>query len=204
LQQAAAKLGDTVAVVGTRLDGSDVRARLRHRLLTAPVDIDAAVDAGGRHASFVLPADAAAQAALPAGIWQLSFVLTPAGDSEERESNALALAIAPDPVIAADAVLALPAIQLVRAGVPPQVTVTLATRPQVRPEQQTLLALGGATAVGARRTAPTQPLVFVFPDTLAAGAQQLRLRVDGVDSLLVDKAALPPRFDPSQQATVPP
>ncbi|MDE2453034.1 MAG: DUF4255 domain-containing protein, partial [Burkholderiales bacterium] len=172
--------------------------------LAAPLDFTATVEAGGRDASFQLPADAAAQSALLAGLFQLSFVLIPAGDNEERESNAIALAIAPDPVIAADAALGLPAIALVRAGAPPQVTVTLAARPQVRPEQQTLLALGSATAVGAGRTLATDPLVFVFPASLAAGGQRLRLRVDGVDSLLVDKAALPPRFDPSQQATVPP
>ncbi|MDE2394984.1 MAG: DUF4255 domain-containing protein [Burkholderiales bacterium] len=203
-KQGAARLGDKVGVRGIRLDGSHVRARLRHRLLAAPLDFTATVEAGGRDASFQLPADAAAQSALLAGLFQLSFVLTPAGDSEERESNAIALAIAPDPVITADAVLGLPAIALVRAGAPPQVTVTLAARPQVRPEQQTLLALGSATAVGAGRTLATDPLVFVFPASLAAGGQRLRLRVDGVDSLLVDKAALPPRFDPSQQATVPP
>ncbi|MDH4052470.1 MAG: DUF4255 domain-containing protein, partial [Rubrivivax sp.] len=97
----------------------------------------------------------------------------------------------------------LPAVQLSRAGAPPVVTVTLFARPQVRPEQPAVLALGAMTATAARRTSPTAPMVFQFPDSLAAGTQWLRLRVEGIDSLLVDKAAVPPRFDPTQQVTVP-
>ena len=31
----------------------------------------------------------------------------------------------------------------------------------------------------------------------------VRLRVDGVDSLLVDRTVTPPKFDPSQQVTIP-
>ncbi len=39
MQQAAARLGDTVAIEGVRLDGNNVRARLRHRLLAGPADL---------------------------------------------------------------------------------------------------------------------------------------------------------------------
>lgn len=201
--QSAARLGDVLSLSGVRLSGSGISARLRHRLRDTALVLPATVAAGGTSASVTLPADAAAQADLPAGLWQLSLALTPPGELLERETNAWPLQIAPDPVIAADAVLALPAANLVRAGAPPVVTVTLFARPQVRPEQTALLALGTRTANAARRTAATDALVFEFPDALAAGAQWLRLRVDGVDSLLVDKAATPPVFDPSQQVTVP-
>lgn len=203
-RQDAAILGDTVVADGVRLEGAGVRARLRHRLRAAPLDLPAAVEPGGRRASFTLPDDAAAQADLPAGLWQLSFVLTPPGEPAERESNALAMQLAPAAVIAADAALGLPAISLVRGGAPVAVTVQMFSRPRVRPEQAAVLALGTTTATAARRTDAADPLVFTFPATLAAGVQRLRLRVDGVDSLLVDKAAEPPRFDPGQQATVPP
>jgi len=203
-KQDAVRLGGTVELAGVRLAGSGVRARLRHRLLAAPVEVPATVFAGGRSASFLLPSDAAAQAAMPAGLWQLTLVLTPTGEPVERETNAVALAIAPDAVIAADAGLGLPAISLVRGGAPLRVTVQMASRPQVRPEQTSLLALGTLTATAARRTAATEALVFEFPNSLAGGAQRLRLRVDGVDSLLIDKTATPPAFDAGQQAVVPP
>jgi hypothetical protein len=202
-RQSAALLGDTVELTGVRLAGSGVRALLRHRLAVAPIEIPAVVGAGGASASFTLPADAAAQASLPAGLWQLSLVLTPSGELLERETNAIALLLAPDPVIAADAALALPAATAVRAGAPPVVTVTLFARPRVRPEQAAVLALGATTATAARRTLATDALVFGFPNSLAAGTQWLRLRVDGVDSLLVDKSARAPVFDPTQQLAVP-
>jgi hypothetical protein len=202
-RQSAARLGDSLALEGVRLTGSGVVARLRHRLRDTPLDLPATVGAGGTSASVTLPADAAAMADLPAGLWQLSLSLTPPGELLPRETNVWPLLIAADAVIAADAGLALPAISLVRGGAPPVVTVTLSARPQVRPEQPAVLALGATTATAARRTSATDAMVFEFPDALAAGAQWLRLRVDGVDSLLVDKAAVPPVFDPGQQVTVP-
>ena len=122
---------------------------------------------------------------------------------DERETNALPLLVAPDPVITADAALGLAAIDIQRLAGPARVAVRLFSRPQVRPEQAAVLALGTSTAVAARRTAAADALDFEFPGTLAAGAQWLRLRVDGVDSLLVDKSTAPPSFDPAYQVTVP-
>ncbi|MBX3599009.1 MAG: DUF4255 domain-containing protein [Rubrivivax sp.] len=202
-RQPAARLGGSVTLNGVRLQGSGVRALLRHRLRTTALELPVTVDAAGRSATLLLPADAAAQVDLPAGLWQLSLVLTPPAEPAERETNALPLLLAPDAVITADAALALPAVDIVRGGAPPRVTVTLHCRPQVRPEQAATLALGTSTALAARRSSATAPLVFDFPDALPAGAHWLRLRVDGVDSLLVDRATPAPRFDPSQQVTVP-
>ena len=51
---------------------------------------------------------------------------------------------------------------------------------------------------------PTDPLVFEFPDSLAAGSHWVRLRVDGADSVLLDRSGPAPVFDVTQQITVPP
>jgi Pvc16 N-terminal domain len=202
-RQSAAVAGDLITLVGVRLEGSGVRARLRHRLLASPLEVAATVATGGASASFTLPAGAAAQIGLPAGLMQLSLALTPTGELVERKTNALPLLIAPDPVILADAGLGLAAIAIQRLAGPARVTVRMFSRPEVRPEQASVLALGTATAVAARRSLATDPLDFEFPDSLAVGLQWLRLRVDGVDSLLVDKSTSPPSFDPSYQVTVP-
>ena len=202
-RQSAARVGDVITLAGVRLEGSGVRARLRHRLLAAPLELVATVAVGGRSASLTLPTGAAAQTGLPAGLWQLSLALTPPGELLERESNALPLLVAPEPVILADAALGLAAIDIQRLVGPARVAVQLFSRARVRPEQSATLALGTATAQAARRTLATDPLVFEFPATLAAGPQWLRLRVDGVDSLLVDKSTAPPSFDPDHQVTVP-
>jgi Pvc16 N-terminal domain len=202
-RQSAARAGDALVLAGARLEGMVPRLRLRHRLLAVPLELPLVLAPGGREASCTLPAPVAAHATLPAGLWQASVVLTPPAESSERESNSLALAVAPDPVIAADPTLVLAGIDLQRLAGPPRLRVRLFVRPQVRPEQAAQLALGNVTAIAARRTDAAEVLEFEFPGALAAGPAWLRLRVDGVDSLLVDKVAVPPRFDPAYQVTVP-
>jgi hypothetical protein len=91
----------------------------------------------------------------------------------------------------------------VRGGAPPQVTVTVHSRPQVRIGQRASLSLDGVTADATPRTLASDPLVFVFPNSTPAGNRWVRLRVDGVDSPLVQRSGEAPVFDPTQQLAVP-
>jgi hypothetical protein len=205
LQQSGARLGETVTVTGVRLAGSGHRARLLHRLLLAPIEIaTTAPNAAGTELSFALPNDAAAQASFPPGLWQLTVRFTPTGELNDRDTNAVPLVLAPVPVIAADPGLGLPAATATRGGAPPQVTVTLASRPQVRLEQRASLLLDAVEAVASPRAAASDPLVFAFPNSLTPGVHRLRLRVDGADSVLLDRSGPVPVFDSTQQITVPP
>jgi hypothetical protein len=81
--------------------------------------------------------------------------------------------------------------------------VQLHTRPQTRPEQGAVLMLDGLSETAAPRDNAASPLAFSFPDSLPAGARRVRLKVDGVESLLVLKTGPAPVFDPAQQMTVP-
>lgn len=203
-QQSGARLGEAVTVRGVRLMGSGHRVRLTHRLATTPVEIiPAAPNATGTQFSFTLPNDAAAQIALIAGQWSLSVRFTPAGEAEARETNAVPLVLAPVPVITADVPLGLPAINITRSGVPPRVRVTLRARPQVRPQQRATLMLDGLEAVAQPRTTAAAPLIFEFPNNVTAGPHWLRLRVDGTDSVLLDRSGPAPVFDVTQKVTVP-
>lgn len=202
-RQLVARLGETVTVSGVRLAGPDATALLTHRLVATPIEVPVVPDPAGTRFTLTLPSDAAAQSAYAPGLWQLSLRVTPSGESRPRESNAVALAIAADPVIAADAALPLPAASAVRAGAPPQVTVTLHARPQVRIGQGATLTLDGVSAEAAARTDPADPLTFSFPATTPAGPRWLRLRVDGIDSPLVRRDGALPVFDPSQSLAVP-
>ncbi len=202
-RQSGARLGEPVTITGVRLAGTGHVVRLMHRLFAAPVEIaPGEVNAAGTEIALTLPNDAAAQTSLAAGTLAASLRFTPAGETEERETNAVPLVLAPAPVIAADAGLGLPAASVTRGGVPPRVTVALRARPQVRAEQRAVLALGAREATALPRAA-ADPLVFEFPDSLAAGAYRVRLRVDGTDSVLLDRSGPAPVFDPSQQVTVP-
>ena len=205
--QTSARLGEGVTVHGARLDGAGARARWMHPLLAAPIETAVAPSADGKRFSFVLPADGAAQAAWPAGVWRLSLIVTPTGSTRERQSNEIPFVLSPEPVLVADVGLGLPAPNVVRGGVPVAVRVTLASRPQVRPEQKTQLILNGFEATAERRLAPTDLLEFVFPDSLPPSPPtepyRARLRVDGIDSVLLDRSGPAPAFDPTQQLAIP-
>jgi hypothetical protein len=201
--QPVARLGDAVAVTGVRLAGTGAVARLVHRLVTTPIELPVTPNAAGTAFTLALPNDNPAQSTFVPGLWQLSLRVTPTGELHPRETNGIGLLLAPDPVIAADASLGLPAAQATRGGSPPRVTVTMRSRPQVRPEQRATLALDGVTAEAGPRTAAGDPLVFVFPNQVPPGNRWVRLRVDGVDSPLVLRTGPAPAFDPSQQLGVP-
>jgi hypothetical protein len=203
-QQSAARLGETLTITGVRLSGSGHRVRLTHRLVTPPLElVPSAPNAAGTQLAVTLPNDVAAQSGYAAGQWALTLRFTPTGEPTPRETNAAPLVLAPAPVIAADAPLGLPALSIKRGGTPQRVTVTLRARPQVRLPQRATLMLDTAEATAKPRAAAADPLVFEFPDTVAPGAHWLRLRVDGTDSLLLDRSGPAPVFAASQQVTVP-
>jgi hypothetical protein len=163
-----------------------------------------APNAAGTEITFLVPNDVAAQSNFVPGQWALSIAFTPTGELSVRETNTIPLVLAPVPVITADAPLGLPAATVSRGGVPARVTVTLASRPQARPQQRVSFLLDALEAVALPRVNAAAPLVFEFANTVAPGSYWVRLRVDGTDSVLLDKSGPAPIFDPSQQITVPP
>ncbi|TCL69508.1 DUF4255 domain-containing protein [Rhizobium sp. BK251] len=202
--QAAARLGEPVTITGVRLGGAGHLVRLNHRLFASPIEIAPSnVNDAGTEVTFTLPNDVAAQADWAPGQLAASIRFKPTGEPDPHETNGIPLLLAAAPVIAADAGLGLPAATATRGGVPPRVTVTLASRPQVHIEQPATLMLGSTSATALARTNNTDPLVFEFPNTLPAGQHFVRLRVDGTDSVLIDRSGPEPIFDPSQRITVP-
>ena len=129
---------------------------------------------------------------LPAGLYALS-VLAGAGDENERETNGVALAVAPEFVAVAPDPAA-------RDG-EGAVTLTVTCRPEVRPEQAVSLLVGSPEVRAEPRAAATGTLTFEVVRA-QAGRPWLRLRVDGVDSRLVDRTVSPPVFDPTQRVTI--
>lgn len=202
--QSSARLGETVTVTGIRLAGAGHVVRLTHRLVPSALTVlPATLNATGTGFTFVLPNAAGDQASFAPGLWSLTLRFTPSGELNPRDTNSIALAIAADPVISADAGLGLPAATATRSGAPPRVTVTLASRPQVRAQQRATLMLDSAEAAALPRALATDPLVFEFSNSVSAGNHWLRLRVDGIDSLLLDRSGDAPVFDPTQQLAVP-
>ncbi len=190
----ATVLGDVVRISGHHLDGSGVSVRFGHRLLDLPnvVAVGANADPAGIDVS--LPAGGPADQDWPAGLYTVSVELVRPSEVAPRTSNIGAMMLAPVP--------ALPPASITRDAGTQAVAVTLSVSPQLRPEQDASLSLGADTTLVAAHPVATSSLGFTF-DRIAAGAQWVRLTVDGVESLLVDRTASPPFFDPSQSVTVP-
>jgi hypothetical protein len=123
--------------------------------------------------------------ATPAGVCAVTAVFGATGST----SNSLPVAVGPRIIGGLPANVARDA-----AGA---VTVDLVCDPAMLPGQPVYLLLGD------RQVPPAQlaPLRFVVADA-AVGEFLARVRVDGVDSRLVDRSVIPPVFDQSQKVTV--
>jgi Pvc16 N-terminal domain len=190
----AARLGEPVTISGHDLEGTSAVVRFAHRLLDTPNEIAVGTTTDPAELDVTLPSGATAEQDWPAGVYTVTVSLIRPGDTSARESNVAAMLLAPEPV--------LPPAAISRDAGTQRVSVTLDVRPQVRPAQEAQLALGGDTALADALTAPSSTLAFEL-GAVPPGAQWVRLTVDGVESLLVDRSADPPAFDPSQSVAVP-
>jgi hypothetical protein len=183
-EQVVARLGDEVRLVGNRL-GDTTLVRLTNRRLAAPFELpppplplvsDTEVRA-------TIPDD---PAALPAGLYGLSAVL---GD---RTTNELPLAIAPRITSA---------LPMTVARVGTTATVDLTCSPELLPAQPVALLVGDRQVAAEPHAIQTDASRFVIADA-RPGTFRIRLRVDGVESVLIDRSQTPPAFDETQELTV--
>ncbi|NPD27113.1 DUF4255 domain-containing protein [Corallococcus exiguus] len=188
LLQASARLGDTLVLTGANLAGPSVGVRFSHPLWREPVTRPAA-DVTASQLTVSIPADAAAW---PAGTYAVSAVITGA-DGTEHITPALPLTLAPR-------ITSLTPNPVAR-GPGDEVTLTVAFEPRARPEQRVALLLGGRELPAPARATAVDSIAFTALG-VPAGDHFVRLRVDGVDSLLIDRSVTPPVFDPTQRVTV--
>jgi hypothetical protein len=180
--QPSARLEDTVDVSGHHLDGSDRRVHLVNTLFNIAEEVPALQTGGANLLQFVVPD---MSAGLPAGVYLLSCSLTRPGETMARTTNRLALAIAPE------ITTSLPII--VQRDQNGMAEIVLNCRPEVRPGQKVSLALGTREVLAEPFDNPTGTLTFNVPDA-PIGQHLARLRVDGVESLVIDRTATPPTF----------
>jgi Pvc16 N-terminal domain len=185
LSQTGALIGDTVALAGNAI--ADPAPKIH--LANAKFGIDETVAATGASTntsvSFKLPATLPSDPtrSWPAGVYQVSVTLL-SGQPKQVATNAMSLVIAPN------ITTALPASFASAGGT---VTINLACAPPVLQEQSCSLILGGTeVAANALTAAASSNLTFVA--TVPKGAYLARLRVDGIDSFILDFAAAPPVF----------
>ena len=180
--QPGAEIGDDVVVEGHHLDGSERVILLSNPVLDLEREIPAAAGSEPDRVRFTVPNH---PAALAVGTHALRVRLKRPGESAARESNQLSLTILPR----------------IRTTLPLDVTrdsqgtatVELNVRPQVRLHQRAALIVAGLEVPAEPHPAATGTLTFKIPDA-PVGAHLVRVRVDGYDSLIVDRMSSPPVF----------
>ncbi len=128
------------------------------------------------------PPDLGVPTELAAGIYDLSVQVP--WMSTTITTNSLPFAIAPEILAGAPTALA--------SG---NTTVTVPCRPFLRPGQQVFLIIGDQQAGPNPFTAATNSPSFTYPNLQPTnGAVPMRLRVDGIDSPVIDMTSTPPAF----------
>jgi hypothetical protein len=181
----SALLGDTLRLTGHDLAGDSVRVVFDSARLDEPIPLMPNPGATDAALEVNLPSGAPANAAWPPGLYTVAVEVTETGPPvRTRTSDPVPLALAP--VLTS----ALPLHEVIAAGV---ASVQVAFEPEVLPEQRVSLVLGDRLIASPPRAAKFGTLTFTVPDA-TPGEFFVRLRADGVDSLLIDYEQEPPVF----------
>jgi len=193
----SAQLGDILTMNGFNLDGTNVRVRLSHPLLATDRVL---VPEPGNTAAEIRVTIPNEPANLPAGFYSLAVEVTRPGELSSRITNRLVFALAPE--------ISSP-MPMTVARVGDDATINLSCRPDVRLGQRVALLIGdGEVRAVIPPPAPPPPpqssaLTFKVLNAVP-GEYFVRLRVDGVDSILFDRSDEngPPVFDQTQKVTI--
>jgi hypothetical protein len=183
--QPSAQLGDTLTLVGFMLDGTNIGVVFNNDIWSAPVEILPLAGGTSTQLKVTIPN---APAVWPAGFYTVAVMVQRPGETYRRSTNLLSFSIA-------SAMTFTP--NNAAAG---SVTFAVTTTPQMWPGQHISLLVSDQEIPSADVTAQTNSLSFTT--ILTTGTYYLRLRVDGVDSLLVNRSVTPPAFDSTQLVTI--
>ena len=189
------QLGDVLTVTGHHLAGTARAIVLRNDRFGVEQVIPLANSADEASLDFNVPN---LPALLPVGVYQLELRMLRAGDAEPRTSNPLPVALAPS--------ITFPPVAMTRGvvnGVANVLSLTIGCQPEVRVGQKVALLMDTREAPAQPFTANTSALDFQFADAPPAGGTPLlRLKVDGIESIVVNRGARPPVFF-NQRITLP-
>jgi hypothetical protein len=195
-EQPSILLGQTLTLQGHDLAGTGMVARFDSPRLTTSLTVNAMTSVKPDEVTLTIPN---LPAVWPAGNYSVSLQVFKGGQA--RTSNAVPLMIASQMAIVANEVDG----TANRDG-GGKVTIVLSNlKPEVLPLQNASLVIGDHETAAQPHPAATASLTFVFdkPNAPPPGVYFVRLRVDGVESLLVKRDVKPPAFDPDQKKTVP-
>ncbi len=185
-RQPVARLGEMIDLTGNHLDGTGRTVLLTNDRFEIEEDIAALGTGGAALMQFTVPSTLPLDR-FAVGVYRVGARVLRPGEIEPRETNRLAMTIAPAITIS------LPMSVTRVAGT---ATFTIDFHPAVRTGQRVVLVLGQQEFEPQAFTAPTTSLDFVIPNAPLAPAPGLlaRLRIDGIDSPIIDRSVDPPVF----------
>jgi hypothetical protein len=184
--QTSARQNDVITLTGLNLNGSNISVQFSNPLLPAPVPV---LPMGAVTATALTLQIPTLPTTFAPGFYTVSVSVQRPGENFLRTTNAVSLALAPT-------------VTLSPASAPAgTVDYTATVSPEVLAAQSVSLLLGSTEYAPGPRPMQTGTLTFAATG-LTPGTLWFRLRVDGVDSILVDRSKTPPVFDPTQQVTV--
>lgn len=184
----AARTGEGLTFFGSNLGGTPLTFHFAHPLLAVPLGLTITIPHDASQVAVTIPALPAGDD-WPAGIYT---VVADVAGTPPRTTNALAVPLAPT-------------ITAITKGTSNAsvVEVTLGVAPKIWPDQKIALIIGDRQVPADAITDPHN-LTFTVANPPSGNPVYLRLRVDGVDSLLVaDYTKSPPTFDPTQGIVLP-
>jgi hypothetical protein len=192
-QPPCAMPGETIALTGYNLNGSSMEVQLNnpHLLGTYKRSLLAVTVPDLISMNFVVPDD---PDNLPAGLYLMSLAIVPEGlPGQVRKTNELPFSLAPSITIA--------------PLNPPHgdIIFTVTCNPKVLPEQRVSFLLGDREILPEAFTSPANTLQFKATN-VPAGEYLARLRVDGVDCVLIQPPSPPGQpystFDQTKKVVV--
>ncbi|MCC5604910.1 DUF4255 domain-containing protein [Nostoc favosum] len=186
-QQASARLGDILILNGFHLDSENIVISFIR--LEISLEVPPLAERTATYIKVQLPDEPENWAA---GLYSVVVKVTPTGEPS-RTTNELSFALAPKilDIIPRQAT----------ADANGEVTLTLILSPQVRPRQRVALLLGDREVLAQPHPTQTDRLEFRIAG-VTPGEYFVRVRIDGVDSLLVDRTVTPPVFDQNQKVVI--
>jgi Pvc16 N-terminal domain len=172
-RQSSLRLGESLVLQGKRLEGANA-VLLRNSRLPQPITLAPTREANQ------LQIELPNQPDLPAGFYTATVQVQKEGKT--RYSNALSFSVAPF----------ISSLNVVNRQL------TLTCVPDIWVEQSVTLLIGDRELAPEPFSTKTNQLTFDIRE-IPPGEYFLRLRVDGVDSLLIDRSVTPPVFDSNQK-----
>lgn len=196
--QPSARLGENLTLRGRHMDGPGLMVRFSSLRLDDYIEIETSPDGSASQIGVHLRdeiEDPLAMARWVPGYYTVSLVIR-RPNMPAWTSNEAAFALAPKITISPN------------AAPEGDLSLTITCTPRIRDRQRIILLFGESQIMPETITNPadeSQPttLDFFIP-AVSRGSYQVRLRVDGVDSLPIIQSGTPPRleFDPGQKVTI--